>query len=186
MKGENMVLMTKGPRDPYQALVIMVRAFTGNGGQRTDDSGLNAFRKFGSPDTLAGAARTQREILANRAKPEPPKPSFEIKPERAKYVEGRIKENCADWETDLEITWKSSDHAKVVEPNGDVRMVVIWKEGTPYDYLWPTPRAVQNGNVRIGNSCAVGERSDGKTRPGSVVDGLANHKANVGGQMCTN
>ena len=183
MNGENMVSMTKGPRDPYQALAIMVRAFIGNNGQQTDES-IYSFRKIGDVEALATAAKRQKNC--NRSKPEPPKPSFEIKPERANYVEELIRGKCADWETDLEITWKSPDHAKVVEPNGDVRMVVVWKEGVPYDYLWPTPRVVQNGNVRIGNSCAVGENTGGKTTPRSMVNGVANHKAGVGGQMCTN
>ncbi|MEK6979749.1 MAG: hypothetical protein AABW86_05995 [Candidatus Micrarchaeota archaeon] len=181
-----MVLMTKGPRDPLQALTIMVRAFTGNGGQRADCPEANAFRKVGGVNELADGAKMQREANAAKPAPEPSKPSFEIKPDRAGYVGELIRTKCADWETDLVITWKSADHAKVIEPDGDVRVVVIWKEGVPYDYVWPTQRVTQNGNVRLGNSCAVGEKADGQRRPGSMVDGLANHKADVGGQMCTN
>lgn len=181
-----MVYMGQGPRCPHQAIAVMLRIFTGNGtGQNADGPGAHAYRKLGGLDAIADAARRQREALAAKPAPEPAKPSFRIDPERAKHVEGLIRTKCLEWETDLRITWKSPDHAKVVEPNGDVRLVVIWKEGSPQDYLWPTPRVTQNGNVRIGNSCAVGSPIGGKS-DGSMASGVARHKVDVGGQMCTN
>lgn len=115
--------------------------------------------------------------------PEPvPAPTFEPTPEMKKFVSEYVDSKFSN--ISVTLIWGASS-VEIRDHENETVARIKWKDGVeaPEVSFSPTPAFVRGNNVRVGYSCAMGER---RGNDGSMTGKMASARSEVGGVCSTN